>query len=359
MTGARKIPAQKVARRHKIITGTAITVGIAASVALAAFSPARATGVGPQTSAHYTANGNFDSSGHYLPGSLGFNVADVGSASQLASLPSGVQGLVWVGLCNGADTGFRSVVNGYIGKPNVFGFYLMDEPDPTGKWKPTCSAANLKAEADYIHANLPGTKAFIILMNLSSSKSPSFQAYTPAATDLDLYGVDPYPCRTELNGCNLDMINGYVDAAEADIQLPQDKIVPVYQTFGLGGWSDDGGGQYAVPTADQLTQILDRWAALVPTPQLDYAYSYGVQNSDQALSTLPDLQAVMKDHNTGASAPAISSPPASSVTSGPTTSSPTATPSGQSSSPSASPTHTPHHYHVTLLPGDSLSVSRG
>lgn len=273
--------------------------------------------VGPQTAHHYAANGNFDSSGNYLPGKVGFNVADVSSASALQSLPNGVTGLVWVGQCNGADTNFRSVVNGYIGKLNVLGFYLMDDADPTGQWGPLCTAANLRAEADYIHANLPGDLAFIVPMNLSSSQSPLYEStYAQANTHLDAYGLDPYPCRTETGGCDYSMINGYVAAAEK-AGIPQAAIVPVYQTFGLGSWSDDGGGKYAVPTADQLTNILSVWAGLVPSPPFDYAYSYGVQNGDQALATLPQLQPVMQQHNQGASAPASTPPTASPATTPP------------------------------------------
>jgi hypothetical protein len=70
----------------------------------------------------------------------------------------------------------------------------MDEPDPTGRYSTLCPAANLKAEADWIHANDPGVKTFIIMMNLSSSKTPSFaNSYNPANTDIDLFGLDRTP----------------------------------------------------------------------------------------------------------------------------------------------------------------------
>ena len=62
-------------------------------------------------------------------------------------------------------------------------------------------------------------------------------------------------------------------AAEA-AGIPRDSIVPVYQAFGGGGYSDDGGGQYTLPTASQEAQILAVWAALVPNPVFDYAYSW-------------------------------------------------------------------------------------
>ena len=106
-------------------------------------APAR---VEPRSALHYAVNGNFDSKGNYLPSAVGFNLADVSSVTQLDSLPDGVTGLVWVGQCNGVDTTFLNTVRPYIGNAKLFGFYLMDDPDPTGMYRPPCTADNLKAE---------------------------------------------------------------------------------------------------------------------------------------------------------------------------------------------------------------------
>ena len=92
--------------------------------------------VGPVTPLHYAPNNNFSSSGYYAPRAAGFNLADVSSVGEVRSLPSGVRGLVWLGQCNGADSSFISAVQPFIGDPKVYGFYLMDEPDPTGQWAP-------------------------------------------------------------------------------------------------------------------------------------------------------------------------------------------------------------------------------
>ena len=123
-----------------------------------------------------------------MPGKVGFNVADVSSVSDLAALPSGVKGLVWLGLCDGADPAFIAAVQPFIGNPKVFGFYLMDEPDPTGQWNTLCPAANLRAESDWIHANVPGAKTFIVMMNFNTSISPTYaNTYNPGNTHIDLY----------------------------------------------------------------------------------------------------------------------------------------------------------------------------
>jgi hypothetical protein len=251
---------------------------------------------GPRTSEHFAANGNFSGS-TYDPGAVGFNLADVSSNAETEALPAGVKGLEWIGSCAGATSSFQSQVQSFIGDPKVFGFYLMDEPDPS-----SCSAANLKAESDWIHANDPGTYTFIIEQDLSSSNHPTYQGgYNPANSHVDLYGLDPYPCRSENPAsapCAYSWLGLAVTAAEKEgIQLAD--IVPVYQAFGGGTWIDDGGGSYQLPTAAQETEILSTWASLVPTPVFDYTYSWGVQNGDQTLKGSPALQPILLTHNGG------------------------------------------------------------
>lgn len=270
---------------------------ISASVLLMQGVALQAVHAEPQTTLHYALNGNFDLATNFLPGSIGFNLADVSSVAQLHSLPDGVKGLVWVGQCNGVDRTFLNTIRPYIGNAKLFGFYLMDDPDPTGKYRTLCRAENLTAESDWIHANVPGAKTFILLMTMSPSTTPSFAGtYNPANSHVDLFGIDPYPCRTELKGCDYDMIDRFVAAAES-WGVPRDRMVPVYQTFGGGNWVDDGGGRYALPTVSQLQQILAHWEALLPTPAFDVAYSWGSQNGHVALENSPDLQEVLLRHN--------------------------------------------------------------
>ena len=250
----------------------------------------------PVTSLHYAAgvgatNGN--------GGGLGFNIVDISSVDEANALPAGIKGLVWIGTCNGADSTFVSTMQPFVGNPNVYGFYLMDEPDPTGQWTTLCPVANLQAESDWVHANIPGTKTFIVLLNLGSSASPDYTgSYNPANSGIDLYGVDPYPCRTDLNGCDYTMISAAVPAV-TKVGIPVSAIVPVYQSFGGGGWTDDTGGAYLVPTPAQEAQIFATWAPLVPTPEFDYVYAWYSQNGDTALSGSPQLQPVFAAHNSG------------------------------------------------------------
>lgn len=251
----------------------------------------------PKADLHLAANHNFDAKGKYVPGRLGFNLADVSLSTQLGALPNGVKALVWVGQCQGVDATFLKTVRPFVDRPKVFGFYLMDDPDPTGRYNRLCTPDNLKAESDWVHANIPGAKTFIVLMKLTSSRAPSFlNTYNFTNSHIDLFGLDPYPCRTELQGCDYDMIGRYVAAAEA-WGIQRSDMVPVYQVVGGGNWRTDTGGKYLLPTVEQMRQILSRWGIHLPTPVFDYVYSWGSQNADEALEASADLQTLFALHN--------------------------------------------------------------
>ena len=240
---------------------------------------------------HYTSGG----SGADIA-TAGFNLADVSSVDQLNALPAGMKGLVWLGETNGATASFVQKVTPFIGNPKVFGFFLVDEPDPTGKWGTYASAENLKAESDWIHSHLPGTKTYITMMSLGTSANPDFSnTYNPANTHIDYFGVDAYPVRT---GGEVDysMIDRYVAAAKA-AGIPVSQMIPGYQAFGGGNYNTDTGGKYVVPTAAQEQTIIDHFAKLVPSPAFDYAYAWGSQQGDTALGQSAELKAFFLQHN--------------------------------------------------------------
>lgn len=273
-------------------------IAAAAITGVAICGPASVAAAVPVTGLHYAPNGDLSGSGAYLPGALGFNMADISASWMLAHLPKGVKALVWLGDCGGVTSSFRSQAHPFLGRSQVWGFYLMDEPSPS-----SCPAGDLKAESDWIHANDAGAKTFIIEQVLSVSSHPSYMGdYTPRNSDIDYYGLDPYPCRNDsypvrLDGCNDNYITMAVTAAEK-AGIPRGDIVPVYQAFGGGSYADDGNGTYLLPTAAQEKRILSVWRGLIPSPAFDYAYSWGVQNGDTALSDAPaSLQQVFAAHN--------------------------------------------------------------
>jgi hypothetical protein len=248
----------------------------------------------PTTPLHYTANGNFVN-GQYAPGADGFNLADISSASQLSELPSGVKALAYLGMTGGVTASFEAAVEPFIGSSQVYGFYLADEPSPSA-----ATAANLKAESDWIHANDPGAKTFIVEENSSGNLTPQYY-YTPANTDIDLFGLDPYPVQTNVpNNYDLNIIPLAVQSAES-IGIPQQDLVPVYQAFGGGSYAS-----YILPTAAQEQAILSEWGSVLPNPAFDYAYSWGAQDGDTPLSQDSALQQVFAAHNNGGGATAQS-----------------------------------------------------
>jgi Bacterial Ig-like domain len=254
------------------------------------------------TTLHYAPNGNIVDSGGvetYAPGVDGFNLADVSSLADLNALPAGVEGLVYLNMTDGATAAFKAAVDQYIGNPKLYGFYVADQPT-------TIPAANIKAEADYIHANVPGAITFMWIQNTSTPTNPVYNLYNPENTDIDLFGISPQPIRPQFSGgMDYTVIQDAVNAAVAG-GIPLADIVPIYQAFGGGGVASS----YTLPSASQEQQILSTWATYVPNPAFDFAYSWGVQD-DNAISNEPSLQAVFAAHN----AQVVSTPPAPVFTS--------------------------------------------
>ena len=246
---------------------------------------------------HYAPNGNFDATGAFVPAKAGFNLADVKSRRELDLLPDGTKGLVWLGQCEGLTEKFKTAVDAVIDHPKAFGFYLMDDPDPRGLWRPQCNPSNLRAELDWIHQHRADLVTFVALMNVGTSASPKFSVeYTPENSHVDLFSVSPYPCRTGWTVCDYDMIDRFI-AASRDAGFPLSRIVPTIQAFGGGAWRADSGGAYRLPSPSELQLIVERWEKNVATPAFDFAYSWGQQRSDASLSASADLQTVFARHN--------------------------------------------------------------
>ncbi|MFL6020750.1 MAG: hypothetical protein ACJ74A_06375, partial [Gaiellaceae bacterium] len=75
--------------------------------------------------------------GNQAAANYGYNLLDVGSASQADDLPLGTQGLIWVGDYNNSscsweqsDATVRATATAAIGDAKVFGYFFSDEPDP-------------------------------------------------------------------------------------------------------------------------------------------------------------------------------------------------------------------------------------
>lgn len=248
---------------------------------------------------HYAAQANFDRTGHYTPAEVGFDLADIGTAAQLRDLPAGVKALVWVGQCDGATPAFTALVAPFLGRSRVWGFYLMDDPDPRGLWHARCAPENLAAEADWIKARMPAARTFVALMNEGTLAAPSYAgSYTSENSHVDLFGIAPYPCVGQGRPCDFAAVDRFVAAADG-VGIDRTAIVPIYQAFGDGRWHTDGGEPYAMPDPADAVALMARWDVFVPHPAFDYAYSWGSQRGDRSLAGDPGLRAVFGRHNAG------------------------------------------------------------
>ncbi len=254
--------------------------------------------------------------------SMGFNLFDVGGSTKNPSgvntiingLPSGAKALVWVGNLDNTDCTpafsygqFTAQVDALKNNPRVFGYYLSDEPHPS-----VCpsAASDIKSRADYIHVNAPSQKSFIVILDGSnmcgSNLGCEYTALNPAHTNVDYFGIDPYPCHYAADGvtavpCDNSQITARVNSAISS-GIPASAIVPTFQVFGQAGRTDGKSIYYRMPTSTELSSMLSAWANLVPQPAFDYAYSFGVQCSSscpapQAIANHPEIQAIIEAHN--------------------------------------------------------------
>jgi hypothetical protein len=268
---------------------------------------------------HFAAETAYDQS---VALSLGFDVMDIagshsnpsGTKAIVDALPPGTQALIWVGNLDNTNcttpgyttAQFQALVDAMATDTKVYGYYIADEPHPL-----TCTNAltDIRARADYLHTHSSFEKAFIVVQDgagpCGSNLGCEFRALQPANTDVDLIGLDPYPCHYDSLGnpvpCDYSLINQRVAAATAN-GIPLRIIVPVFQTFGQEG-RVGGSVYYRTPGTSELSTILSTWDSLVPNPAMDYAYTFGVQCSTtscpapQALANHPELQPLVQAHN--------------------------------------------------------------
>jgi hypothetical protein len=90
--------------------------------------------------------------------------------------------------------------------------------------------------------------------------------------------------------------------AATEAGIPAEAIVPVVRAFG-SECADNPSGR--LPSADDLRQMLDRWARHVPDPKLEITYAWEnlpgwtcptLADADGS-EDRPDLQSVMREHN--------------------------------------------------------------
>ncbi|MFC5744164.1 hypothetical protein [Actinomadura rugatobispora] len=233
---------------------------------------------------------------------LGYDLVDVKpDAASVAGVPDGMRAMLWVGnfTCEDFELSFEefaAAVRRLARHPKVYGWYLSDEPNPR-----ECPdiAGEIRRRADLVEREAPGQISFISLTDWP------MRTLTPARVNVDLVGLDPYPCKGSARTgarCDIGAIDRMVRMADR-AGIPRKAVVPVYQTFGQS--CSRGDKQYWLPTEEQMREILRRWDRLVPNPPMDIAYSWGHQGrwacptlADATGGAHPDLQSIMRARNT-------------------------------------------------------------
>ena len=234
--------------------------------------------------------------------SLGYNVIDTSSTTRSTIDSFGAKVIIYTGYdkdhCQWdvPDSTWQSQVLNLKSDANVVGWFLADEPHPYTAGNCTSSAAQIKARADFLHANAPGQKAMIVVLDGSNAcgsrpEGCEYKFFNEAATHADLIGIDPYVCSTAHPSCDYSKITQRVDSAVAN-GIPLDRIMPVYQAFG-------GDGYYLMPTAAQETTLLQTWNSLAPSGGWagEYTYEWSQSSEPDGLSNHPQVQSVFAAHN--------------------------------------------------------------
>jgi hypothetical protein len=237
---------------------------------------------------------------------VGFDLADIASASRLDDLPPGLRGVLWLG--NGYnkscawrldDAKVTAEVEAARDHPNFSGiYYISDEPHPK-----TCPDApsRLAERTALIHSLDPAGRTFIVVQN-GSNGSDEFRLLSGSA---DLIGVDPYPCngRNAETGCDFGQVRDRLHAALA-AGIGVERIVPVFQAFGQS-CSDMKDPWYRLPTGQEMSLMLGIWDELVPPGRraFDMTYSWlpqkGTSCPTLALAdggAWPNLRQVFSDY---------------------------------------------------------------
>ena len=214
---------------------------------------------------HYTSQVPDAVNGHWPPQAMGFDLLDTSSITKLNNMPSGIEGLVYIGLKNGVDKEFRDRVDRWKGVPRVWGFYIVDEPYGI-------PPASIKAQVNYLREHFPDAVMYVKVSNQDDVSRPRFDPYNIESMGCDLCGMSGYAVRSRFpGGYDPTLIERYVAAGVRD-GIPIAKTSPVMQTFG-----GDERGIYLTPTEKQMDEMFADWRRLIPNPIFDYCYAWSVQ----------------------------------------------------------------------------------
>ena len=261
-----------------LVLAIAGIASLPASAAPASGTPATAaaTGAGSPYAVRGMYERDFSPSGFDHQAALGFNYIDSGPyEDQMDALAArGLKGFIYLGGYSNetctfrrSDAWVRSHVAPIAGHPGVGAYFIDDEPNAAACPR---APAQMKARSDLVKSIDPRPPTFIVIYRIEQFKL--FAGVT------DIIGLDRYPCKVRLAGCDYSVIDE--QAAEAD------RLGIRYWGV-IQAWGD---GWYKLPTPEELHQQFVHWRATNMEGYLVFAWNYPDDMPEMWLANHPELQ---------------------------------------------------------------------
>ena len=292
----------------RVSTATSVSILAAAAIAAAATGAAngdrapstlsaRATSgsvpaardARPRRRARYPIRGVYDRdlspTGFDHQAALGFNFIDSNpSRDQMTRLARrGLKGFVWLGgysndscTFRNSDEWIRSHVASVARSPAVGAYFIDDEPDASSC--PT-APAQMRARSRLVKSIDRRRKrpTFIVLQRPEQLKL--------FARTVDVIGLDRYPCKVHLNGCDYSVIHR--QAAEANrLRIRYWGVIQAHTD-----------GYYKLPTPAELHQQFVHWRRTKMEGYLVFAWRWPEDEPENWLANRPALRAQLAKEN--------------------------------------------------------------
>lgn len=243
----------------------------------------------PRRSPRYAVRGVYDRdlspTGFDHQAALGFNFIDSNpSRHQMIPLARrGLKGFVWLGgysndscTFKNSDAWVRSQVATIARNPAVGAYFIDDEPDASSC--PT-APAQMRARSRLVKSIDRRRKrpTFIVLQRPEQLKL--------FARTVDVIGLDRYPCKVHLNGCDYSIIRR--QSAEANrLRIRYWGVIQAHTD-----------GYYKLPTPAELHQQFVHWRRTKMEGYLVFAWRWPEDEPQNWLANRPELRAQLAKEN--------------------------------------------------------------
>ena len=294
-----------MSKRGSLTLSFAVVLAAATAAAVAAaatgsgaqdVSAARATHVSSPTAAaakprrrprpRYPVRGVYDRdlspTGFDHEAAIGFNFIDSSSRHQMVPLARrGLKGFIWLGGYSNdsctfreSDESVRSQVRALARSKAVGAYFIDDEPDAA---ECPSAPAQMKARSALVKSIDPRRPTFLVQQRPEQLK---LFAHT-----VDVIGLDRYPCKVHLNGCDFSIIHRQAREAER---------LGIRYWGVIQAWGDD---YYKVPTPRELHLQFEHWRRTKMRGYLVFAWRWPEDKPQDWLANHPELRAQLAKEN--------------------------------------------------------------